>query len=91
MNIYKVKQMYDVSKELDCKTQLFKHHIKEREEAQDIIKCLSKAIGLPYAEIKSNDRKSGWFVIEESNFNFTIFFELSQEEREAFKPREVLV
>ena len=91
MNTYKVKQMYDISKEAECDIHLFKHGVESREEAQDIIRCVSNAIGLSFIEKKSSDKKTGWFGMTNNNFAFTVFFELSQEEQEAFKPREVLV
>ena len=91
MNIYKVKQMYDISKEVECDIHLFKHHVESREEAQDIIRCVSTAIGLSFVEKKSSDKKTGWFAIRNNNFEFSVFFELSPEEKEAFKPREVTV
>lgn len=87
MNIYKVKQMYDISKEAECDIHLFKHAVESREEAQDIIRCVSTAIGLSFFEKKSSDKKHGWFSITNNNFNFSVFFKLSQEEQEAFQPR----
>ena len=91
MKIYKVKQMYDISKEVEFDVHLFQHGVESREEAQDIIRCVSNAIGLSFVEKKSSDKKTGWFGITNNNFAFSVFFELSQEEQDAFKPREVLV
>ena len=88
MNIYKVKQMYDTSKALDCEVKLFKHGIKSREEAQDIAKCVSESINLPFKEHKSRSVKdSGWFFIEENDFYFGAYYEYSQAEKEMYKPR----
>ena len=92
MNIYKVKQMYDMSKGLDCEVKLFKHGIKSREEAQDIAKCVSKSINLPFKEYKSRSVKdNGWFFIEENDFYFGAYYEYSQAEKEMYKPRQVTV